>query len=160
MPSVLQEPGHVAAIVGGMFFLYASILLYEDEHGRIQNTLERWWARLDDARYTAVSRQVAFTHEIASVENRALERLFGKSLFSFRALAVSNSFSLASLGFVALLSLLFLSLNRHARSDPGGAGLILFAAVFLVIYLLLGLLPAMLKPRWHKLWFALVFAAV
>ncbi len=50
---------HALALAGGLLCLYSSVFLYEDEEGRIQSKLEEWWARLDDARNVAVSRNAA-----------------------------------------------------------------------------------------------------
>ena len=36
--------------VAGAYFLYAAVLLYEDEQGRIHTQLQAWWSKVDDLR--------------------------------------------------------------------------------------------------------------
>ena len=101
------------ALMGGLLSLYAAAFLYGDQYGRIQNKLEEWWLRLSDRQKLAVSWNTAFVREIAGLETRMFDRLFGKTLASFRAIGVSQCLSLASLGVAVLLGYVFSLLYDH-----------------------------------------------
>jgi len=70
-----------------------SLFLYEDEQGRLQNTLERWWIRLDDRKTAAMSRHTLFAQQVARSSSLAMDRVFGPGLITWRALVMSSLLS-------------------------------------------------------------------
>jgi hypothetical protein len=72
----------------GSILLYMAWFLYESEEQTIQSRLEEWWIRFDELRSKVVSRQAAFLKILAENGISALNRLFGESLSSGRALLV------------------------------------------------------------------------
>ena len=91
----------VAAPLGflfGMFCVLTAIVLYPGEEGKIQSKFEDFWIRVDDYKNLALSRHAAFVTGVAKLETKLLDRVFGHSLFSGRAMAVSVLLSLDSLG--------------------------------------------------------------
>lgn len=111
-------PRVVAGIVGTSLVFLAS-LTYEDEEGRLQNKLEDWWIALDERRIASLSWVTSFVQAIARLTGRGLDRIFGKSLFSPRAVAVSTILSISSLFLTASISLEFLP---HSAHIPGAKG--------------------------------------
>jgi hypothetical protein len=85
------------------FFFYIAVFLSEDEEGALQNRLEELWIVIDD-RSKQTSAIGAFLTEISRVTDELLEGLFGKRIFSARAVAVVTSLSFASsMGVLAAL---------------------------------------------------------
>jgi hypothetical protein len=91
----------VTSVFGGALLIYGSLFLYEDEEQRIQNILENWWIRIDDARTSATHAHTALTRAAAELARSGLDRVFGPRLLSFRAISVSGLLSLASFHFTA-----------------------------------------------------------
>jgi hypothetical protein len=78
----------------GVFCLVTATLLYPKEDGTIQSKLEDFWVRVDDYKNFALSKHAAFMTQVAQLETRFLDRVFGKELFSGQALGMSICFSL------------------------------------------------------------------
>lgn len=87
----------------GVFCVVTAIMLYPNEEGKIQSKFEDFWVRVDDFKNLALTRHAAFMSEVAKLETRFLDRVFGERLFSIRAIAVSLACSIMSLGIVGLL---------------------------------------------------------
>jgi hypothetical protein len=93
------EAARWATSLAGLALLWAAFFLYEDAEGRIQNRLEEWWIRLDDARHRAVTRHTAFLRLVAESTTRALDHVLGRRLMSAQAVSVSALLSLAAMFF-------------------------------------------------------------
>jgi hypothetical protein len=87
----------------GLFCLLTAILLYPNQEGKIQSTLEDFWVRVDDYKNLALSKHAAFMTQLAKLETQFLDRVFGEKLFSIRAATVSLGCSITSLGVVGFL---------------------------------------------------------
>jgi hypothetical protein len=84
-------------LVFGLMLLYAGGLLYEDEVKGIQNRLEDWWVRLDDARHFAFRRERHFLERFVALLSSLMDGVFGRHLFSRQAVASSISLSVAGI---------------------------------------------------------------
>ena len=94
----------------GIFCLVTAILLYPSEDGKIRSALEDFWVRVDDYKRLALSRHAAFMTQVAQMETRVLDGVFGHKLFSRRAIAIS---ALCSAGTCfGALSLFYFSVGR------------------------------------------------
>ena len=121
----------------GIFCVTTSILLYPSEDGKIQSALEDFWVRLDDYQQLTLSRHAAFVTQVAKLESRLLDGVFGQKLISKRALAISVLISIASLqttwSFTDTVSSNLLTLELHQF-----VGLLFTGSVALIIYLVIG----------------------
>ncbi|MEM7474249.1 MAG: hypothetical protein AAF483_04595 [Planctomycetota bacterium] len=125
----------VASLLGisvGSCLLYISIFLYDDEHGKIQNSLEDWWLRLQDYGDASVGRHIAFSQLLADSLGTRLAKWFGERMCSIRAFAVSSAYSMAALGAVIFLLMLYLFLNQYA--DRSVAPVAYFAFPAAIVY--------------------------
>ncbi|MGD0628422.1 MAG: hypothetical protein ABR987_03675 [Terracidiphilus sp.] len=96
----------MAAFLGILVLCFSS-LTYEDEEGRIQNKLEDLWIMLDEKRTASLSWTGTFIKAVVTLAGKAVDRVFGRRLFSPRSVAVSAVLSVASIGFTAsILTLL------------------------------------------------------
>jgi hypothetical protein len=86
----------------GAFCVLTAIALYPNEEGKLQSKFEDFWIRLDDYQQVALSRHSAFMQQVARLESRFLDRVFGSALFSSRVVGVSFSFSLTILSGLVL----------------------------------------------------------
>lgn len=82
----------------GFFCLLSAIALYPNEEGKIQSRFEDFWIRVDDYQELALSRHTAFLQQVAGLETRFLDRVFGIRLFSPQAIGVSFACSFLTLG--------------------------------------------------------------
>src|SRR5882672_5355411 len=96
--------------VVGAFCLVTAIFLYTGEEGRTQSALEDLWTRIDDRHKRVLSAHTAFMQQVARLETRYLDALFGHRLFSLRSVGVSLSFSVSS----AALSFCIFSILSNA----------------------------------------------
>lgn len=85
------------AATAGLLLCYGALFLYEDEQRVLQSTLETLWIEIDDLRRNAVRKHVALLRVAATASLEFLDRLFGRSLLSTRAIGVAICISLASL---------------------------------------------------------------
>jgi hypothetical protein len=152
---ILVAALRLLAISIGILAYYAAFFMYEDQQGKWQNRIEELWVAIHDMEKMSGSMTSAFFNKVSVVVTRAFDRIFGSKLFSFRALGVSTSYSLAGSflsGFVAFTILLLLN-NR--LDDPLPEGLVkhwsLVEAVCLLgttLFFLIGLLPSLSPSRW------------
>jgi len=91
------------AFVFGLFCLVTAALLYPGEEGNIQSKFEDFWVRVDDYQKLALSGHAAFVTQLAKLETRLLDYVFGPRLLSVRAVVVSVCSSLGILFLVAML---------------------------------------------------------
>jgi hypothetical protein len=80
----------------GVFCVLSAIVLYPDEEGTLQSKFEDFWVRVDDYQHLALSKHAAFMTQVAKLETRFLDTLFGQKLISLRSIEVSISCSLIS----------------------------------------------------------------
>ncbi len=129
--------------VAGATLEYIAWLLYEDEQGRIQNKLERWWVRLSDQQSIALSLHAAFLRQIARLCTGALDRLFGNRLFSARAFSVTTCYSLAGASSIA----------AYVAWGFGDQPSTMIMAFICLGFILLGTAPALARePRLVRFW--------
>jgi hypothetical protein len=93
---VLGIIGRIAAGCVAALAFYMAFFMYENEQGVLQNRLESLWTKINDRAKATESTSVAIFNVIGNVLNGAADRIFGKRLFSYRALA--NSVNLALIG--------------------------------------------------------------
>jgi hypothetical protein len=86
----------------GLFCVLTAIMLYPGEEGKIQSKFEDFWVRVDDYQRLSLTRHTAFMKQVAEIETRLLDKLFG-SLTSGKAFVVSTCFSSASLGIALVI---------------------------------------------------------
>lgn len=87
---------HALPMAAGLCVLCVAAFTYEDEEGRLQNTLEGWWIRLDSKRKNSTSRAAAFLKSVAGTTESLFDALLGRRLLSLRFVVVSALFSIAS----------------------------------------------------------------
>src|ERR1035441_4230660 len=96
MPNILHIFLRILAGIAGALLLYVAFFLYEDEEARIQNRLEQIWHKIDALQSTAMSKEMAFLQGATRTTSAILDRLLGHKLLSLQSVAVSMTFSLAS----------------------------------------------------------------
>jgi hypothetical protein len=138
----------ILAIIIGALLIYASIFLYEDEDGKIQNLLEDWWVKISDAKKFALSKHTAFMRVIADLMTLGFNRFFGESFFSLQSVGVSACYAMALLNLtIFIIPLIYSKQSNDATYD--------FLSGFL-LSLSLGTIPVFIKSSfWMKSWFIL-----
>lgn len=127
--------------VVGLIFVYCALFLYEGREGQIQNKIEEWWVRVDDARIVAHSRATAFLRAVARLTVMGFNRVLGERLISLRFVGVSFCLSVASIFLMAF----FGAVRTHR---PAGGEL--FRSAFCITF---ALLPGLDGRRWvRRLW--------
>jgi hypothetical protein len=99
---------------GGVLLLYMAFFLYENEEGKIQNSLENWWTSMDDRRNNVVTTHRYFLSKVSYVLRLHLDMLLGEKLFSSRATKISISYSLGS---ACILSII-VQASIHVGNNP------------------------------------------
>jgi hypothetical protein len=133
----------------GLLLLCIALFLYEDEHGKIQSTLDTWWIHLKDAQDTALSRQAAFMRGVAKLTTEVFDKLFGNRLISLRA--VGTSLSLGTGSYMIIYGLLFREFFHFSPWFPGLG----------VLFIGLGLAPLIFtRSKVLYIWFGVVLLAV
>jgi hypothetical protein len=114
----------------GLLLLYIAFFLYENEEGRLQNSLEELWIRVADRSDTTSIAVGHLAKEAARLTSHALDRIFGRQLLSRRAVGVSFFYGAASIAVYPIV----------LYSGPTIRG-----AIWLIpmIFLVLGSLPAL-----------------
>lgn len=126
----------VLIFLTGLFLVCAALFLYEDEEGMVQNVLEDLWLKLEDKRNKFLSRHAAFMRVIAEATDSIFTRLFGKKLFSLRALVALAYFSHASL---------YLTFAFQSLFEPAPRNIIFFATTMFLLYVIAGAIPIITK---------------
>lgn len=134
-------------LLSGMVFLYTAFLIYEDEEGKMQNRLEVWWCRLDDAANKALNIHLRIIQRFAKHAKNHTDSMFGKDLISYQSVGVSICWGIIS----AKLTVVILGLTTS--SPP----------IFIIIGQLIGCLliwivskrPGLFS-RNHRAWLAFV----
>jgi hypothetical protein len=75
----------VLAGIAGVLFVYAAVVLYEDERGKLQYRLEHWWVEISEREKTATPRYAVFMPEVARIATGLFDGLLGAKFFSWRA---------------------------------------------------------------------------
>jgi hypothetical protein len=87
---------HLVVGIVGCLLLYVALFLHETEQGELQNRLEKLWIDIDDLSKSALSKQIAFLQQVSALVTSGLDKLSGKKLLSFAAVATSFCFSVSS----------------------------------------------------------------
>jgi len=101
----------------GVFCILSAIALYPAEEKQVQSKFEDFWIRVDDRKNLARSRNTKFMQSIASLETSFLDRLFGRSLISLRAISMSFSLSVAIMSGLYSIVLLRGNLNENSEQE-------------------------------------------
>ncbi|HVR39509.1 MAG TPA: hypothetical protein VMU84_10475 [Thermoanaerobaculia bacterium] len=105
---------HFFAIFTGLLLIAWSVLLYEPEERRIQDTLATWWIEIDDAGKRAGGRSLRLLQIAADSVSKWLSTIFGSKLISAHAIATSIVFSLSSLLLFTLpMTIAFVGINQQ-----------------------------------------------
>jgi hypothetical protein len=99
--SYMESLMRILAGGAGLLCLALGFLLYENEEGKIQSTLENFWVSLDDQQRLALSRHRAFLRKVALLTNIALDRVFGERLIGVQSIGVSLCLFAAALFWVS-----------------------------------------------------------
>lgn len=124
-------------VVFGLACLYAGILLYEDEEGRVQNRLEQWWCRLDDKAKSALHVNLRILSGLAEASRGSLDSWLGRKLVSPQSIGILICWGIIS----AKLTVLIL---------PGASGTLaadLLAGQLVSIVLLLFFVRRLRSPQ-------------
>ena len=103
MTSVFEIVFRVGGTVLGVLCLYVAFFPYEDEEGRLQNTLEVLWIRVadrSDGTSIAIRRLAG---ESSRMTSHALDRVFGEKILSPPAIGVSFCYGAASIAAYPIL---------------------------------------------------------
>jgi hypothetical protein len=161
-------PRAVAATLGLLAVSLAS-LTYEDEEGHFQSKLENWWIKLDEAKKASLSWRASFIQVVAEQTSRCIDRVFGKRLFSPRAVAVSIVLSVASCvltaSIVSALPITIFAKNHNPANAITYFALFLRILAFALVPGLSEIVPLPWGP-WHPRilravwWVSFTFAAI
>ncbi|HEX7153414.1 MAG TPA: hypothetical protein VF618_18150 [Thermoanaerobaculia bacterium] len=129
----LHQIARLLALAGGGVLIYGGLFLHEDEERQVDNILVDWWVRIHDLQRTAIARHFALMQGAAKLATAAIDRVFGRSLFSRQAIAASVCLSFASVHFSAayILSRAVETIDRPLTSSADAIWPI--AALFLEI---------------------------
>jgi hypothetical protein len=119
----------------GLFCVLSAIVLYPNEEGTIQSKFEDFWIRVDDYQQLALSKHAAFMTQVAKLETRFLDRVFGHRLVSGQALGVSFCFSMVGLSLVFVVG---------ERNDPTLRN---FFTEYLVLSMIIGAASIFVRRR-------------
>lgn len=89
----------LAGAVGSLAF-YMAFFLYEDEEGRWQNRIDRFWVAVDDRARQTDSKTIATLNKLAGLVQTTLDRPFGAKLISLRAMMGSMTVSVSTAAFL------------------------------------------------------------
>jgi hypothetical protein len=130
-------------LVGGVMFLFTG-LLYETEEGEIQNRLEEWWCKLDDAANSSLNINFRIIQGFAKRSQAHIELLFGKNLISAQSVGVSICWGMIS----AKLTIIILGLSSGAPPTV----IIIGELVTILFFWYLSKRPIVLPPSRHSQW--------
>lgn len=105
---MLVAASHLVVGLIGAVLLYVALFLRETEEGKLQNRLEKLWVDIDDLSKAALDRQSAFLQQVSTLANSGLDALFGRRLFSARAISTSLSFTTGSLLLFAAYTVVYI----------------------------------------------------
>ena len=111
----------IAMLFVGTLLGYTVVAMFPDEEGGLQNRIENLWISIDDKQKSAVGRAIAILNRAASYVTRIYNHILGSRLISIQMIGVSSASSIAGFfisGALLLLTLLYLSLSRHAAVTP------------------------------------------
>jgi hypothetical protein len=128
-------------------FLFTG-LLYENEEGKIQNRLEEWWCKLDDAANSSLNVNFRIIQGFARKAQAHIELLFGKNLISAQSVGVSICWGMIS----AKLTIVILGLTSGAPP----IGIIVGEMVTILVFWYLSKRPIVLPPSRHNQWLLII----
>jgi hypothetical protein len=117
---------HFVFGITGLVLVWIALFLTETEEGSLQNRLEKLWVRVDDLSKTAMTKEGALIQQTSGMVSRGLDRLFGKKLWSWKAVATSAGLSVVSL-VLGLNTIMHLN-HRKIMGDGSAVLLCLLAA--------------------------------
>jgi hypothetical protein len=94
---------HTSIGLLGLVLLYLAFFLRESDEGKLQNRLEELWVRIDDLSRTALTKQAAFIQGVSGFVTSGFDRVFGRGLFSAKAIFASLCFSAAAIWLAVVL---------------------------------------------------------
>lgn len=133
-----------------LLLLYSGIFLYDSEQGLIQNRLEEWWCKLDDAASSALNRNLRLLQGLAILFQSHLESRFGSKLISYHSIGVSICWGMISAKFAVVV------LGLTSGNPP--VSVIGAELLGILFFLWMSTAPRRLTPRGHRLWFRGVVA--
>ena len=87
----------VVAFLFGVLLIGWSVLLYESEERKIDETLAEWWIEIDDVARSSVSKNLALLRLVGGAVSSWLTAVFGSKMLSVEAVSASMALSLSSL---------------------------------------------------------------
>ncbi len=135
-------------LVGSGIFLFTGLFLYDAEEGKIQNRLEEWWCKLDDAANSYLNVNFRIIQGFAKTAQAQIELLFGKNLISAQSLGVSICWGMIS----AKLTVVVLGLTSGAPP----IGVIVGELATILVFWYFSKRPIVLPPSRHSLWLLMV----
>jgi hypothetical protein len=151
---VVEIVSRAASLASGLLLLYGALFLYEDEEGKLQNTIENWWIRLDDLRRRVVSRHNAFLSVVAEVATKFFDRLLGPQLLSLHQIFVVGCLALMSLVAYAYVSwglMLFRTTGEQAAEVHLCCSFLSWEHAYVAGLFALSFSEKLLVPRGHGL---------
>jgi hypothetical protein len=152
MLAVLKVIFRITMLFGGGLLVYTVVTMFPDEEGRLQNRIENLWIAIDDKQKSALGRATVLFNRIASYVTRIYNRILGARLISVQMIGVSSASSLAGFFLGAallLLTLLYLSLSRHAAVTPKfNVGLLVIGILCFALgsfVLIFAILPSLIR---------------
>ena len=123
----------------GVILIYLALFTYEDEQKQLQNSLETFWIRIDSLKTDDSTRRMILLRGIASLSTAILDRLFGKSLISFRSVIMTSLLMVGAMD-------MFLEIYLFPHGHPGGTKINHDFKDMLP--LLVGILPLIWPNKW------------
>ena len=115
---ILKIVGYAGAIV----CFYCAAFLYEDEEGKLQNTLEKWSQQLRSQQNTALNRHALLMQRFAVAMTQWLDAIFGKRLLSAKAVVASGALSLSGVLWEAFFSAWMVRCPSRLLRNPSSIG--------------------------------------
>jgi hypothetical protein len=131
----------------GVLLCYSAFFLYKDEEGKLENAMQKWWERCYALKVGTVTREAAFMKGVVEIASSGINKFFGQSLFTVRAVLVSCCFSVTSTSFSIALVTLFSS-----RCDASQKQVVLPCLMCGSIFLFLVFLRSRLQDKWSGIW--------
>lgn len=149
----------IIAIAIGLIFIYLGLFLYEDEQGKIQNTLEESWIKIDRHQHSALAKHLTFMGVVTRIMSVALNRVFGEKLLSIKSIGVSACYSNASV-YICSRLLAWYQSDYSMLFRPTWM-YISWIILKILVFIALGLVPIFItKSIWLKIWFGAVIFGI
>lgn len=160
MADLLINALRVVIVIIGVLLIYAAIFLYENEQRKVQNILEDWWLKIDERQRPLLSRHTNFMRNVAYHAASGFDRMFGHKLFSKQSIAVSASYSFASVflsSFMVILYVVAFEPDVTSTNDPRVLRTAIVLLLLAGLNIVLAMLPLFIQsPYKLDLWLATV----